>query len=55
MVSKEELRLGQRVLVGDERREAEVVGLTLDWACVSVCGGGYVYCEYGGLYDVEER
>ena len=55
MVAKEDLRLGQRVLVGDDRRSAEVVGLTLDWACVSVDGGGYVYCEYGRLYDVEER
>lgn len=48
MVAKEDLRLGQRVLVGG--RPGVVYGLTMEWVCVLMDGGGMSYCEYGAVY-----
>lgn len=52
MVAKEELRLGQRVLYGADRREAVVDGLTKTVAGLELLGeeGSYVICEYSELY-----
>lgn len=53
MVSKEMLHLGQRVLVGAEKREAVIDGLTQTVAGVVYVGGGYDFCEYEEL-ELEE-
>lgn len=52
MVAKEELRLGQRVLYGADRREAVVDGLTKTVAGLELLGeeGRYVICEYADVY-----
>lgn len=52
MVNKESLHLGQRVLYGDDRREAVVDGLTKTVVGLVLLGeeGRYVICEYSELY-----
>lgn len=50
MVAKEELRLGQRVWYGDERREAVVDGLTQTVIGLRMGDGGYVIGEYADVY-----
>lgn len=50
MVEKEQLHLGQRVLVGDERDPGVIDGMTRDYAGVMMEYGGYEYVDYGELY-----
>ena len=49
MVAKESLHLGQRVLVGAEKRPAVIDGLTQTFAGVIIQGGGYEYYGYDQL------
>lgn len=50
MTAKENLRLGQEVLVGDDRKAAVVDALTQTYACVMIKGSGMMMVEYEDVY-----
>ena len=49
MVNKNELHLGQAVLVGTEMKKAVIDALTQTFAGVVLQGGGYGFYEYNEI------